>query len=293
MEYVLVFGCPRSGTTYLHRVLRCLRRVEAKIGNFIPVVIPHLVNQNISQEQYRALCGSLPRAIDIYLSGEYNSRFRALEDWWTAPDQWARLKHVVRRGPRPRPNLFVYKEPFFSLAPELAFDALPEAKVIYIYRDGRDVANSLTSSYGVLTDRELTHRHSAEMRFGRAHDHRYVPWWVEENSEEEFVQCSPYARSIWMWAHMVEHCRAYFEDLDGSTSDRLLQVQYETFMEHPHETGARIFEHLGAEPTKASQRQLNRAQTTSIGKHRQQRSRKEIEAAEQVAGQALERLGYL
>lgn len=292
MKHVIVFGCPRSGTTYLHRVLRRLEGVEAKIGNFIPVAIPHLVNQSIPSEHYQALCESLPRAIDIHLSGEYNSRFRALEHWWTAPDQWARLKHVVRRGRRPRPDFFVYKEPFFSLAPELVFDALPEAKVLYIYRDGRDVAHSLVSSYDVLTDQKLTDLQSPEMRFGRAYDHRYVPWWVEEGREEAFLQHSPYVRSIWMWSHMVERCRAYFDGLDGEAASRLFQVQYEDFMARPRETGARLLDHLGAAPTGAVLRQLDQAQTTSIGKYRRCPP-EEIQAAEYVAGRALQRLGYL
>ena len=74
----------------------------------------------------------------------------------------------------------MYKEPLFSLAPEFVFDALPEAKIIYIFRDGRDIANSLVASYDVLTDQELTHLQSSEMQSGRSYDHRYVPWWVAE-----------------------------------------------------------------------------------------------------------------
>jgi hypothetical protein len=97
----------------------------------------------------------------------------------------------------------VYKEPFLSLAPEFVFDALPDAKVIYIYRDGRDVANSLVESYDVLTDQELTHLRSTEMRLGRSYDERYVPWWVAEGRDDQFIESSPYVRASWMWAYMV------------------------------------------------------------------------------------------
>lgn len=292
MEYVVVFGCPRSGTTYLQKMLAGLRNTEAKIGNFVPVVVPHLVNQHLSAQKYEALCGSVQRAIDVYLAGDYNSRFRALEYWWAAPAQRRRLKHVVRKGPRPRPEVFVYKEPFFSLAPEFVLDALPEAKIIYVYRDGRDVANSLVSSYEVFTDQKLTHLRTAEMRMGRPYDHRYVPWWVEEGRDQAFIQSSPYVRSIWMWTYMVERCRNCFEDLDADTSSRVLQVRYERLMAHPDRTGDRILTHLGAEGTPAFQRQLGKARTTSIGKHRQ-RSGEEIEAAEQIAYKPLEELAYL
>jgi len=291
MNYCLVFGAPRSGTTYLQQAIERLRGVEGKIGQIIPVATFHLVNQDgLSDKTYEALSESVRRGIDIYLSGEYNSRFRALEDWWQAPTQLRRLWHVVRRGRRPRPDWFVYKEPFLSLAPEFAHDALPGAKFIYIYRDGRDVANSLIESYGVLTDRELTHFHSAEMRVGRPYDERYVPWWVEEGRDEEFIDSPPYVRAVWMWAYMVRRCHRYLQKLDED--GRILRVRYEHFMRQPEIVGEKIRCHIGRDDTWAFRRHLNQARTTSIGKYKQ-RSESENRQALDIAGDTLSDLGYL
>jgi hypothetical protein len=110
----------------------------------------------------------------------------------------------------------VYKEPFISLVPEYVLQALPEAKIIYIYRDGRDVANSLVESYKVLTDEELKNLQSAGMRLGRPRDDCYVPWWVEQGRDEEFIQSPPYVRAIWLWAYMAQRCHEYFSGLDAS-----------------------------------------------------------------------------
>lgn len=289
MDYCVVFGAPRSGTTYLSRALGCLQGTEGRIGQIVPVATFHLLNKELSPQQSDALFGSLKRAIDIYLAGEYNSRFRALESWWRAPLQWRRLLHVVRRGSRPRPNWFVYKEPFVSLVPEFAFDALPGAKIIYIYRDGRDVANSLVESYDVLTDQELTHLNSAEMRLGRPYDERYVPWWVAEGRDDEFIESPPYVRAIWMWMYMVRRCQQCFQDRE--TSDQVLQVQYEAFMRNAHGIGDRILQHLDLRDTQAFRRYLDRARTSSIGKY-EERPRGEIDAAVEVAGDALAKRGY-
>ena len=49
--------------------------MEGKIGQLVPIGMFHLANQSISSRQYDALCGSLERGVQIYLSGEYNSRF--------------------------------------------------------------------------------------------------------------------------------------------------------------------------------------------------------------------------
>ena len=176
MNTVLVFGAPRSGTTYLVHCLRNLKSTVCKSGTLVPTIVPHLAGSRPNDTHLnQALRESLFRSFDAYLNSEYHSRFEAMEYWWTAPRQLDRLSHVLRKGSRPRPKQFVYKEPFFALAPELVAAGLPDAKILYIYRDGRDVANSLVDSYDVLTDEKLTDLRSTEARLGRRHEDRYVP----------------------------------------------------------------------------------------------------------------------
>lgn len=290
MTNVIVFGAPRSGTTYLLRCLQGLRETETKSGTLVPAIIPHLAGQYESNRNVRStLRHTLRRSFDAYLSSDYHSRFEALEYWSRAPFQVGRLKHVLRRGARPLPERFVYKEPFFALSPEFVLEEFPEAKVVYLYRDGRDVANSLVETYGVLTDEKLTHTRSTEVRLGRKVGERYVPWWVDEGREEEFLAAPPYVRSIWMWKHMTQRCHQYFKTSDAT--NQVCQVQYEAFMRNPHIEGDRILEHLGADETWMWNRQLGQARTSSIGKYTK-RPKEETRAGVRIAGGMLMKLGY-
>jgi hypothetical protein len=71
----------------------------------------------------------------------------------------------------------------------------------------------------------------------------------------------------------------------------VLKVQYEAFMRAPHETGDRIRAHLEAAPTRAFERHLDAARSSSIGKH-EQRPEAERQIAEDLAGSVLTALGY-
>lgn len=289
MNHCFVFGAPRSGTTYLNNLLSKIKSVKTRIGETIPIANFHIANQDISNKVYKALSVSIERNIDVYMSRRYHSRFEALEDWWQAPQQIERLYHVLRSGPRPKPNWFIYKEPFMSLAPELTLEAIPDAKIIYIYRDGRDVANSLVDSYDVLTDEELTHLRSTEMRFGRQYDERYVPWWVSPDKDSKFINSSSYVRAIWLWTYMVRRCDQYFAQL--TESDQVLQIRYEDLMHYSGDVGKRILNHLDARPTFAFRKHLDRARTTSIGKYKK-RNKQEVQKATEVAETMLSQLGY-
>lgn len=292
MRHCFVFGAPRSGTTYLQSVLGACRSTEAHIGYLVPEATCHIVNQDISTEVYNALAVSVKENIETYLGGEYNSRFRALENWWRAPLQLNRLQDVIRRGARARPDWFVYKEPFLSLCPDFVWNALPEAKIIYIYRDGRDVANSLVQSYDVLSDEELTHLRSTEMRFGRRPDDRYVPWWVEEGRDKEFLEASQYGRAIWMWNYMIRRCATFFDSVLPAEADQILRIPYEELVGAPSQWEEVICDFLGRSPTRAMRRQLSAARTNSIGKHRR-RSASVIDEMESIGEEGLRQLDYL
>ena len=291
ISHGVVLGSPRSGTTYLMSVLNTIPDLECISGTLLPVAIPHVVNQDLDDDVYDALAVGFERALDAYIhSGRYHSRAGALQKWFRAPSGAADLLKAFR-GQRQMPRMLVYKEPALSFAPEFVLDALPDAKVIHIYRDGRDCANSLVKTYNVLTDEKLASLKGSEMRLGRPYDERYVPWWVEEGRDEEFIQSPPYVRAIWMWKYMLRRCHEAFSAPEIKDGGQVLLLRYEDFMREPLTYGRAVLDHLGAEPTSAFRRRLQKAHTRSIGKHCS-RPAHEIRAAEQVAGAELELYGY-
>jgi len=291
-QYDIVLGCPRSGTTFLMEILNTLPDVECLTGTLLPVSIPQIVNAaDLSPTLYDALAVGFERALDDYMaSGRFRSRAAALQKWVNAPSGVKGLYDAVRR--RRSLNRLIYKEPFLSFAPEFVYYALPNANIIHIYRDGRDCANSLVRTYDVLSDDNLTHLMGAEMRLGRKVGPSYVPWWVEDGREEEFLAATPFGRAIWMWAYMVRRCDHFFSLPDVKASGRVMLLRYEDLVQSPDEYGEQILAHLGLPSSKGFRRRLQTAHTGSIGKHEGRRT-PELDEAERIAGPELARYGYL
>ncbi len=285
-----MFGAPRSGTTFLMSFLDALPEAECVTGNLLPVGVAQLAAQDLSPGMSEVLQRSFSGAITDYLeSSAYRSRAAALRKWWVA-SRGLRDLRLAARGTRTE-NLLIYKEPFLALVPEFAYEALPDARIVYIFRDGRDVADSLVRSYDVLSDRKLADLRSNEAIIGRRVGDLYVPWWVADGEEQLFLDSAPYVRAIWMWREMVRRSGEFLDRRDVVLSGRVLRVRYEDMVRNPTGQGEAIAKHLGRPLTARVRARLQNAHARSIGIHNR-RDPQELRVGEHLAGDELERLAY-
>jgi hypothetical protein len=130
------------------------------------------------------------------------------------------------------------------------------------------------------------------MPLGRKYDRCYIPWWVEIGQEEEFLECTPYSRAIWMWKEMVHRCYRFFSNPEISNSDRVMWLRYEDLVNCPIDWGFRIVNFLEENMNEELRKRFSQANSGSIGKYKW-RDREEIEAAEKIAKAELKLYGYL
>ncbi|MBC6479971.1 MAG: hypothetical protein GDA56_21500 [Hormoscilla sp. GM7CHS1pb] len=66
IEYNVVLGCPRSGTTFLMSVLKALPNSECVSGRLFLVAIPHIINNNLPADIYKSIAWAFEDSLQNY-----------------------------------------------------------------------------------------------------------------------------------------------------------------------------------------------------------------------------------
>ncbi len=241
---VFVVGSPRSGTTFLGRAIGSLPGF-VDMGEVAPVkaAIPELV--------------ALP-----------------------VPDAAARLRTIVDAARRVglvgsvRP---VEQTPEMAYLVDAALVAFPEARVVHIMRDGRDVCCSLLEK-GWLGSARTGGADDAGLRYGVE-----PRFWVEPDRREEFRSVTEASRVAWAWRRYVEAARSAYAPV--------FELRYEALASDPDGAAADLAAHLDApiDPLAAALRAVH---ANSIGRFRRDLTPDELGDIEVEAGPLLRELGY-
>ena len=240
---VFVVGSPRSGTTFLAAAIGSLPGF-VDLGEVPPVkaTVPELAGLE-PREAARRLRRILAVARRVGLVGSV----RAVE-------QTPELAHLVG-------------------AIELAY---PEARIVHILRDGRDVASSLLEKPWLRAGRSGAD--DAGIAYGS-----YARFWVEPERREEFERASDARRAAWAWRSYVTAARA---------AAAAVEVRYERLAEDPKAVAGVLAAAIGA-PEAPLATALAGAHGESVGRHRRDLSPEQLDDVLAEAGDLLADLGYL
>lgn len=282
-----ILGAPRSGTTFLTEVLATAPHTEAIAGRINPSTTASIAACVGDPDIRRALADGLRSSLEEHARWIRQSRSEAVAG--LARRHLGAVEGIRALTGRRRLDTLVFKEPFLAMDPTFAFEAVPEARVVHLVRDGRDVAASLVRTYGVLSDEHLRSPAANEIVLGHRVGDRWVPWWVARDDGARFLDASQTARALWLWRFMVERGTALVA-AGSPHRDATRQVHYEDLVSDPSRVGAAVAGHFGISLGRRARRRLTGAHVRSIGRGRD--AGLDPAEVEEVAGPTLRALGY-
>jgi hypothetical protein len=240
---VFVTGCPRSGTTFVAGAI-----------------------------------GSQAGFVDL---GEVHPLKAALPELAGLPDveAAARLRRILERVRRLG---LAARLRGVEQTPETAFVlpavllAYPEARIVHVLRDGRDVVCSLLERGWLSGDREGAD--DAGLAYGSQ-----ARFWVEGERVAGFAGLSETARAAYAWRRYVESAR--------TTTERLVELRYEDLVAEPAAAAAPVARHLHVEPEPLA-RAFAEAHGRSVGRWQADLDESQVADVEREAGPLLRELGY-
>ena len=279
---VVIVGAPRSGTNMLRDVLSTLPGVATWPCDEVNLLWRHGNRAEPSDELTPAM--ARPR-----VAGYIRARFDRIHTRYDA--------HTV-----------VEKTCATSLRVEFTRAVLPEAKYVFITRDGIDAAASAAEQWHATFDLRYT---AAKARFVPLSDVPYYAarflanqvrrrqpaaeggvgtWWGPRPRDfRELMRSHPLDEICAIqWQRCVD---ASTRGLDGLSSDQLLHVGYEDFVTDPATELVRITDFLGLSGFDAGAA-VRGVSNRSIGKGRSSLGPESVARLEQLVGSSLRSLHY-
>jgi hypothetical protein len=240
---VFVIGSPRSGTTFLGRSIGALPRfVDLGEVPLLKAAIPELTGLEEAEA-----AATIRRILDTTRRLGLVGARRAVEQ---TPES-AFVAAAIRR-------------------------AFPQATLVHVLRDGRDVVCSLLErgwlSAGRAGTDDAGHAYGERPRF-----------WVEPERRGEFGRASDARRAAWAWRRYVTAARELGEGA--------VEVRYERLHAEPDAVAEELAPALDVDARTLATR-LREAHGSSVGRYRRDLTPEQLADVEAEAGPLLRELGY-
>lgn len=285
-QNVIIIGAPRSGTNMLRDVLTSLPGFATWPCDEINLIWRHGNRQEISDE----LTADMARPeVCHYLHRQF-----------------------AKLGEKYRAETVVEKTCANSLRVEFVATAFPNAKYIFIHRDGIDAAASAMRRWNAEFDLKYTLAkaryappgdlpfYAAEMAKKRwrlryaqktaVADQRVTSWWGPKPREfQQLQQMHPLDElAMLQWQRCVE---ASLRGLQDVPSDQVIHVAYEQFVRFPEQYLQRILKFLDKSDT-FDKRSVAQVSSKSAGQGRSTLGADTVQRFNNLAGSTMEKLGY-
>jgi hypothetical protein len=232
-----------------------------------------------SGTSFMAAClGELPGFVDL---GEVGPLKVSLRELAGLPEEEAarRLRRTLERVRRlglARRLRAVEQTPETSFVLPAALRAYPQAKVVHMVRDGRDVVCSLLVKGWLSGGREGVD--DVGLPYGA-----HARSWVEPERVDEFERASEARRAAWAWRRYLSAVRA--------AAAESLDVRYEELAADRRTTAARIAAYIDVDVEPLAEA-LGATHAESVGRWRRDLTPEQLADVEAEAGPLLHELGY-
>lgn len=279
---VIIIGAPRSGTNMLRDVLCQFEGVATWPCDEINYLWRH---GNIRYPSDELPAERATPAVQAYMQKQFD---------WVANRYKA---HTV-----------VEKTCANSLRVPFVDRAVPEAKYVYIYRDGIDTTGSAKLRWQAkldipyllekvrfvpLTDLPYYGTRYLWSRFYRlfSREKRLAFWGPTLDGMPELLERHSLNEICALqWQRCVENAESAFEDMP---EEKVIRVRYEDFVREPQTELARMVEFLELDiPNDTIREAISNVSSKSIGKGRASLDGTEVTRLESLVGETLDRYGY-
>jgi hypothetical protein len=186
---------------------------------------------------------------------------------------------------------------------------LPDARYVYLVRDGRDAAasalkrwrSSLDLKYTMKKARYVPLSDAPRYAYGfvanrvrrlRSHERRLGTWGPRfKGMDEELAKRSLIEVCALQWKSCVDRSDAH---LEAVPPDRVVSLSYEDFIEEPVDELARVCDRLGVDVRSGSlQDKVSGVTKVNVGKWKSELSASDVSRVEELLAGTLRRHGYV